>query len=155
MPFWLWNTARSTSSLWFLIFTNFLCTEFLSLVSRTNILNPDQGSSSPVLSQLAGIAAENCTLWRCCLAYFLFVWFCLFTCGGILWTEAKPAPGIFSFSSKHQEGIGSCLSGVRQKNINYPLFHLCFFRQKGVFHNLQSAEILVIHLKTFCIRLDS
>ena len=50
-----WNTTRSMSLCWFIIFTIVLCTEFLSLVSRTNVLNPEQGSSHQWWVSLLGL----------------------------------------------------------------------------------------------------
>ena len=102
-----WNTTRSMSLCWFIIFTIVLCTEFLSLDSRTNIKQA---------RQLLTSAESAC--WGCCWKLYAMTMLSgiLSLCSilspylrgySLSWGETMLLSGIFSFSSKHQESIGS------------------------------------------------
>ena len=99
------------------------------------------------MSQLAGITAENCTLWQSRrLAYFLFENVVSLPAGvfsGLRWTRTQCCPTYFLSRVSREYRKLSRVESARRTSI-YLLFHFCFFRQKGVLHNLQSAESLVI-----------
>ena len=65
------------------------------------------------------------------------------------WNLHTMLSGKFSFSSKHQESIGSSPEWSPAEKHQF-IFCLIFasFDKKGVLHNLQSAKSLVIHLET-------